>query len=516
MGVVVVTFLSIASPAFAAGPTVETGSTSNVFSDTAIVGGTVDPNGLPLTSCEFTVGIDPTLTVDTSTEPCYESKLEDGDIGASAVLTGLHPLTTYYVKLTAATTLGSSSGATTSFMTTDTPPPPPTATTDSASAVDNTSATLNGAVDAENVAISNCEFQYGTDTSYGQIAPCSPTPQPESGSQAVSAALAGLTATTYHYRVVITTEGGTTDGADETFTPAVVGAATTGSATDITATSATLGGSVDTQGQAGDSCYFLYGTGTGAEHQSACAPVTIPASGTQNETAAVTQLLPQTRYSFEIVLATPDGEIAGAAGSFTTLPGPVVATHNATLITASTARLNGVVNAEGSAIVTCVFQYSRNRFAAGSDSPSDGTSAPCSPRPGDDAAVAVAAPIKGLSASTAYYFRVLLQTQAGTVVGGTLSFRAHPRTPGVKIRRVRISAKHRTATLYFSATGVRATRYDCALLVVKRNGKVGRIHYKLCKSPRTYRKLAKRRYEFIVRAGNAAGWGAASMRRFKL
>jgi hypothetical protein len=93
----------------------------------------------------------------------------------------------------------------------------PAVTTGPASAVSDQSATLSGSVDA-NGAPTSYHFEYGPTTAYG-----SATPPADAGSGlAVAAAtLGGLSpATTYHYRLVATNAGGTTKGADQTFTTA--------------------------------------------------------------------------------------------------------------------------------------------------------------------------------------------------------------------------------------------------------------------------------------------------------
>ena len=98
-------------------------------------------------------------------------------------------------------------------------PSAPAVTTGAASDVTNTAATLNGTVNPEGAA-TTYQFQYGTSTSYGSVAPASPA-SAGSGSSAVSesAALSGLSASTmYDYRLVATNATGTTDGSNQTFT----------------------------------------------------------------------------------------------------------------------------------------------------------------------------------------------------------------------------------------------------------------------------------------------------------
>jgi hypothetical protein len=107
-----------------------------------------------------------------------------------------------------------------------TPPLAPVTTTEAASNIAQTTATLNGKVDAEG-SEAGCEFEYGTTTAYGKVAPCTPAKVSGSNPTAVKAALSGLTAnTTYHYRVVAENEAGPAEGSDMTFTTAAETCAT--------------------------------------------------------------------------------------------------------------------------------------------------------------------------------------------------------------------------------------------------------------------------------------------------
>ena len=95
----------------------------------------------------------------------------------------------------------------------------PTTLTGAASGVSQTAATVGASVDPNASQVSSCSFQYGTTTSYGSSAACSPSPGSGSGGVAVSAAISGLSpGTTYHFRVLATNAGGPSDGADATFT----------------------------------------------------------------------------------------------------------------------------------------------------------------------------------------------------------------------------------------------------------------------------------------------------------
>src|SRR4029077_4221634 len=99
----------------------------------------------------------------------------------------------------------------------------PDVTTGSATNVQDASAVLNGRVDPDashgGGEITACEFEYGTSTSYGQSAPCSP-PTPYSSGTDVSATVSVAPDTVYHFRLKAANanvNGGSNVGEDMTF-----------------------------------------------------------------------------------------------------------------------------------------------------------------------------------------------------------------------------------------------------------------------------------------------------------
>jgi hypothetical protein len=95
--------------------------------------------------------------------------------------------------------------------------------TEAATAATQTSATLHATVNPNGGAVSECRFEYGTTTSYGSSAPCTPAPESGTSPVAVSAALESLAeGTTYHFRISATNAGGTSLGSDQTFTTLLV------------------------------------------------------------------------------------------------------------------------------------------------------------------------------------------------------------------------------------------------------------------------------------------------------
>jgi FG-GAP repeat len=94
----------------------------------------------------------------------------------------------------------------------------PTVATGAASAITQASATLNATVNPNGETVTDCHFNYGTTTAYGESAPCSPEPGSGADTVPVSAAIQNLNANAvYHFQIVATNATGTSEGADQTF-----------------------------------------------------------------------------------------------------------------------------------------------------------------------------------------------------------------------------------------------------------------------------------------------------------
>lgn len=82
-----------------------------------------------------------------------------------------------------------------------------------------TSATLRGTVNPNRLPLSRCSFQYGASPGRWQTTPCAQTVGAADRPVSVSAVLEDLQpATTYRYRLAVTTAAGTTEGPTRTFT----------------------------------------------------------------------------------------------------------------------------------------------------------------------------------------------------------------------------------------------------------------------------------------------------------
>lgn len=96
---------------------------------------------------------------------------------------------------------------------------PPNVSAGSTSAVGLTSATLEGSVNPDGLALEECAFEYGETTAYGTTTQCSSLPGSGTEAVVVSAHLNGLEKnTTYYFRLVARNRDGTGTGAQSTFT----------------------------------------------------------------------------------------------------------------------------------------------------------------------------------------------------------------------------------------------------------------------------------------------------------
>src|SRR3954453_677907 len=196
---------------------------------------------------------------------------------------------------------------------------PPLADTGAAKDVGQTQATLTAKVTPRGSATS-VRFDLGTSTSYGLQ---SASKDIGSGTDPVTVEIPvqGLTAgTTYHFRVVATSDGGTVQGADATLTNSSPPAAptrpavSTGGVREVPTTAATLTASVNPHG-ASTSYKFEYGTSTG---YGAVTPAAGGGDGTRRVGvgARICGLPPGKRYHYRIMATNSIGPTRGGDRSF--------------------------------------------------------------------------------------------------------------------------------------------------------------------------------------------------------
>jgi hypothetical protein len=209
---------------------------------------------------------------------------------------------------------------------------PPLADTGAAKDVGQTQATLTAKVTPRGAATS-VRFDLGTGTTYGLQ---SSSKDVGSGTDAVTVEIPvqGLTAnTTYHFRVVATSDGGTVQGADATLkTDAVPTApsrpgATTGGVRDVSTSAATLTAAVNPHG-ANTTSRFEWGTSSSLGSST---PIAGVGSGTRSlsVTARIAGLAAGKRYYYRIAASNSLGTTRGATRSFVVASTPTGATLTA-------------------------------------------------------------------------------------------------------------------------------------------------------------------------------------------
>jgi hypothetical protein len=201
-------------------------------------------------------------------------------------------------------------------------------------------------------------------------------------------------------------------------------AVTTGNATAITPTSATLNGTVNPEGQA-TTYMFEYGTTTSYGNQTATTSVGSGSAGVKI-VAPLTSLAPNTTYHYRLVATNASGTALGSDVSFKTPkpPTPVVSTGHAKDVTQTSATLTGTVNPEGEA-TTYVFEYGTSTaYTAQTPAASAGSGTK---------SVSASAPLAALVPNTTYHYRLLATSVNGTTFGHDISFKTARPPAGVTL-----------------------------------------------------------------------------------
>jgi hypothetical protein len=304
----------------------------------------------------------------------------------------------------------------------------PAVTAESASAVGQTSATLSAQVDPNGLQVSTCIVEYGTALPSGTSEPCAPSVGGGTNSVAISAVISGLNpSTTYRYRIDAASAAGETFGTTQSFTTAAAQAPPTvssGAASAVTQTGASLAASVNPNGAAVTSCVVEYGTSLPSGTSAPCVPS--PGAGTVAVAVEVAAagLTPHTTYEYRVIATNLGGTSTSSLSYFSTLPeAPTISSDGASSTTPTGATLEGTVNPHGVALTSCVFYlYGPSGYVTGGA---------CSPAP---SATGIAQPVSlgvaGLEADTSYTYYLEAYNAGG---GGyaTGSFTTLPLAPTV-------------------------------------------------------------------------------------
>jgi phosphodiesterase/alkaline phosphatase D-like protein len=385
-------------------PTVVTNAASPVTTTSATLNGTaIAHNQSSVVTFEYgtTTAYGTTVTADQS--PVTGSTTTT----VSKAITGLTPSTTYHYRVVGTNASGTSYGA---DMTFSTAVGPPVATTGTASPL-MLGAVVNGTVNAQNNT-TTVTFEYGTTVAYGSSIAAVPSPVTGSANTDVTATISGLTFnTTYHYRVVATNSNGTTNGLDMTFKTSLNPTATTGTAVNILASTATVNG-IGNANSSAWSAGFQYGTTVAYGSTASGTPSSVSGSDDTPFSATLTGLTPGTTYHYRAMLYS-GMSYYGSDQTFTTLSGPTVTTNAATTVSATGATLNGTINAQNDSTAV--------NFEYGLDT-SYGQTINANPYTvTGNTNTAVSLVLTNLIPNRTYHFRVVGSNTSGTVYGADLT-----------------------------------------------------------------------------------------------
>jgi outer membrane protein OmpA-like peptidoglycan-associated protein/phosphodiesterase/alkaline phosphatase D-like protein len=422
-------------------PTVNTYAATAVKTTTATLNGDVNANGTATTSNIFCFSTASTLVGSALGNCATTVAASPATVTGSSVTTltgyatGLTPGTRYYFQARATNSSGTVYGPVLNFI-----PGAPVATTTLATSVTGSSATLNGAVNA-NGASTTSTFCYKANNSdvdaNGALTSC--TSVSITGTLSTKVA-AGVTATitgltggaTYYYQTIANNAGGTSYGNLQSFVAASAPGATTLTASSITSNSATISGTINPNG-ANTNNYFcwsiLSASVDGLLNECSTNPFSTPTTSSTatgntvvTPTLSLTGLRPGTAYYYQVLGDNSAGTVFGSILTFTTAPAaPEVVTQDP-VVSASSATLNGTVNAWG-ADAAVSFCYKTSSNAVVNRLLTSCTSVSATPNTATGVApVSSTGTISGLTAGTTYYYQIIGSNSVGTTYGDVLSF----------------------------------------------------------------------------------------------
>jgi hypothetical protein len=196
----------------------------------------------------------------------------------------------------------------------------PDLTTNAPSEAQPTSATLNGSVNPNSVALTDCHFDYGPTIAYGKTVPCVPSVgsiPADSSEHPVSAQITGLEpGVSYHYRLSAANSNGSSTGLDREVSTPPLAKIDSATASNLTATTADLSVVIN-PGGLGTTYHLEYGPSTAYGHIIPLAPESIGAGTTDiPRTQHITGLTSDTLYHWRVIATNAAGTSTGVDHTF--------------------------------------------------------------------------------------------------------------------------------------------------------------------------------------------------------
>jgi hypothetical protein len=282
--------------------------------------------------------------------------------------------------------------------------------------------------------ISECRFEYGTNTSYNKEVPCEPG-TPYAADKSVTAVLTGMTnEVTNHYRIKAKGSNGFNFGADKTILPHNVPRLKTEPADEITRSSARLNASFE--GPSEETKYFFeYGTTAGYGSRFPLSPEEEEAGSilegeTKKISVALSGLAYGQLYHFRVVAKNKVGTSKGLDATFETLPAvPNLKAEPATNITPHHATLNASFEGNGEP-TTYYYEYGTNTAYTGGKSSEFNAGEPVGPMSLEPFDIPED-PEEELELETIYHYRVVATNPVGTTKSSDMTFKTLPAVAGL-------------------------------------------------------------------------------------
>jgi phosphodiesterase/alkaline phosphatase D-like protein len=463
-------FMTLASK-----PLVESEASSGVTPFAATLEAQINPENQATTNCKFEYG---KTTAYGSSAACGPAVVEGSATQLeSAGVSGLKAATTYHFRVVVKNATGTTGGLDREFATPALAAP--SVLSESASGVSSTDAMLGASVNP-NFQETTYGFEYAPNEALSGATTLPGAMPLPAVSEALSVAPTDIggglvPGSTYFYRVVATNASGTTHGLVQQFVTQAAPILTTGEASDVTRTSASLAGSVD-PGGAETRYHFVYGQTPG--YGSATAETVATGSAHVSEPVAgpLAELRPGTAYHYALVATNAVGTTVGPDRSFATSPPtpPITMTGPAEGVSQLGATITGTVDTRELQTVVA-FEFGTVLYG-GSLVP-----ATLTPGPGSVATISVTF-TNALQPGTSYYYRVVAHNGDGPSFGAAQSFTTATFIPGFNTPAApqlipftsvaELSAKEpHGATAGFTAVTTPPTRLAIALKACRREPK---------------------------------------------